>query len=228
MNTSSSQYVGLFGYSRRLTIRNVILDSSCSIMSSFIGSWSSAYVGGFIGYGYANNGPCTIENSVNMASVSFTGNTGGSLYLGGIAGVMWSSNNNEASMKNCVNYGTVTNEGTVGGYFDIGGIVGHFRDHTKSIQNCINYGTIRNLGSTANYMYMGGILGFVTVNGDISQTEQSSFENCLSAGKIEPTTPGTYKIGGIVGHSYGYSSKNMPIQNSLNYGTITYNATTNS
>ena len=33
--TSSSQYIGLFGYSRGLTIRNVILDSSCSITSSY-------------------------------------------------------------------------------------------------------------------------------------------------------------------------------------------------
>ena len=36
--TSSSQFSGLFGHSRGLTIRNVILDSSCSIASSYSGS----------------------------------------------------------------------------------------------------------------------------------------------------------------------------------------------
>ena len=43
--TSSSQYVGLFGYSGGLTIKKVILDSSCSITSTFSGS-SDAYIGG--------------------------------------------------------------------------------------------------------------------------------------------------------------------------------------
>ena len=38
MNPSSSEYVGLFGYSYGLTIKNVILDSSCSITSTFSGS----------------------------------------------------------------------------------------------------------------------------------------------------------------------------------------------
>ena len=35
---SSLQYAGLFGYSEGLTIKNVILDSSCSIASSYNGS----------------------------------------------------------------------------------------------------------------------------------------------------------------------------------------------
>ena len=46
--TSSSQYAGLFGCSNGLTIKNVVLDSSCSITSSFSSGW--AYVGGIIGY----------------------------------------------------------------------------------------------------------------------------------------------------------------------------------
>ena len=45
---SSLQCVGLFGFSFGLTIKNVVLDSSCSITSSFSSGW--AYVGGIIGY----------------------------------------------------------------------------------------------------------------------------------------------------------------------------------
>ena len=45
--TSSSSYVGLFGYSGGLTIKNTIFDSSCSITSSYRGSSASA--GGIIG-----------------------------------------------------------------------------------------------------------------------------------------------------------------------------------
>ena len=50
---STSQYVGLFGSSWGLTIRNAILDSSCSIKSSYSDSDDYVYVGGFIGEGYA-------------------------------------------------------------------------------------------------------------------------------------------------------------------------------
>ena len=85
---SSSQIVGLFGLSYGLTIRNVILDSSCSLTSSYRKS-GNTFVGGFIGYCYANNELCTIENSVNMGNVSFTGNISSrDLYLGGIAGYL--------------------------------------------------------------------------------------------------------------------------------------------
>ena len=45
--TSSSQYVGVFGISRGLTIKNVIIDSSCSITSLF--SDSGTAIGGIIG-----------------------------------------------------------------------------------------------------------------------------------------------------------------------------------
>ena len=69
---SSSLHAGLFEYSRGLAIKNVILDSSCSITNSYSGPYD-ARAGGFLGYCNASSEPCTIENSVNMGSVSFTG-----------------------------------------------------------------------------------------------------------------------------------------------------------
>ena len=69
---SSLQNVGLFGYSKGATIRNVVLDSSCSVVNSFISN-ENIRVGGVAGFCR----DCTIENNVNMASVVFTGNTTG-------------------------------------------------------------------------------------------------------------------------------------------------------
>ena len=47
--SSSSQYVGLFGYSNGgTTIRNIVLDSSCSAVSSYSDS-SEVYIGRIIG-----------------------------------------------------------------------------------------------------------------------------------------------------------------------------------
>ena len=84
--SSSSQFTGLFGYLNGALIRNVVLDSSCSVVSSFSGS-NSVFIGGIIGMCQAINGPCVTENIVNMASISFIGNTGNSLYLVELLGI---------------------------------------------------------------------------------------------------------------------------------------------
>ena len=100
----SLQYVGLFGYSRGHTIKNVVIDYSCSFASSFTGN-NNVRVGGIIGHCYAENGPCAIENSVNMGSVTFDGNTAGNYgfsFFGGIAGRL-SSYKYDITVKNCAN-----------------------------------------------------------------------------------------------------------------------------
>ena len=73
MNSSSSQYVELFGYSEGLTIKNVNHDSSCSITSAYIGS-GRVFAGGIICYCKKwDNGVCIIENKVNMGNITFSG-----------------------------------------------------------------------------------------------------------------------------------------------------------
>ena len=147
---SSSQYAGLFGYSKRATIRNVVLDSSCSVVSSYNGT-SPAYVGGIVGLCSG----CTIENIVSMASVAFIGSTNRNLFIGGVAGYLYYSE----TVRNCANYGSVTHSGTVSSYARIGGIAGEsYRGSsstTNFIQNCLNYGTIIHSG-TLKYLYIGG------------------------------------------------------------------------
>ena len=191
---SSSQFVGLFGYSKGATIKNVVLDSSCSVENSYSGS-DGVHVGGIIGHCISDNRPCVIENNVNMASVSFTGNTTGStgsLYFGGIIGYL-SASNKEVTAKNCANYGSVTHSGTVSTYAYIGGIVGDSSEGSTNkvfIQNCFNYGTINHNGTTSNILYIGGILG-------CAWTGTNNIENCVSGGKIIPDK--RYK-GSIVGY----------------------------
>ena len=194
--SSSLQYVGLFGFSRELTIKNVILDSSCSITSSFIGS-STANIGGIIGYCYASGGPCIIENSVNMGSVSFSGNISSYLYLGGITGYLSSSDNYDFTVKNCANYGDVTHSGESGSTSYIGGIAGWSSSGSSTkrvnIYNCLNHGTITHNGTTTSSLYLGGIAGY---------TSYTIIENCVSGGKISmSTTASSYNyIGSIVGY----------------------------
>ena len=194
MNSSSSQYVGLFGYSKGTTIRNVVLDSSCSVVSSCSGSYPVC-VGGILGDCYAFNGPCVIENTVNMVNVAFTGSTISNLYIGRIVGYVFASRN-YITVRNCANYGSVTHSGNAtrtSSPVYIGGIVGYSSGSSPNnvfIQNCLNYGTINHSGTTTNSLYIGGIWGFA--HGTYS------IENCVSGGKITSSKASNY-IGSIVG-----------------------------
>ena len=195
--TSSSQYVGLFGYSRGLTIKNVILGSSCSITSSYSSSSYSAYIGGIVGYCDTDNGPCTIENSVNMGGVTFSRSISRySLFIGGIAGHLY-PNDYESTVKNCANYGDVTHSGT-SGYSYIGGIVGNTRYSSYRrvyIYNCLNHGTITHNGTTKNYLYLGGVAGNVS---------STTLNNCMSLGDIKiggDISPGNH-TGSVIGSAH--------------------------
>ena len=205
--TSSSQCAGLFGYSKGLAIKNVILDSSCSITSSFSDS-GDAFIGGIIGRCEAKNGPCTIENSVNMGSVTFSGNVNGDgyhLYLGGIAGGLYSSSDHSQTVKNCANYGVITHSGESEGS-RIGGIIGHSYNSSSMIKsayiyNCLNNGTITHNGTTSNGLCLGEIAG---------KTYYTTIENCVSGGKISLLTGATNKnyTGSIVGYVESYTNIN--------------------
>ena len=201
---STSRFVGLFGYSKGLTIKNVILDSSCSITSSFSDS-GYARIGWIIGHCYTRNEACTIENSVNIGSVTFRGSISGSngnLYLGGIAGWIYSSNL-DSTVKNCANYGDVTHSGTSSSSY-IGGVVGRSDGSSSKrvyIYNSLNHGTITHSGTTTDYLYLGGIIGW---------TYYTTIENCVSGGKISSITNASSDnyIGSIVGWVSSYTSIN--------------------
>lgn len=72
-NSLSFYLFGLFGNSDGTTIRNVVVDSSCSFSSSYVSSSYGGYVAGIMGGCNPVNRPCVIENSVNMANLKFTG-----------------------------------------------------------------------------------------------------------------------------------------------------------
>ena len=61
------------------------------------------------GFFNTNNDRTNIENCVNMATLSFSGeSTSKDVYLGGIAGEVSASNVASFTIKNCVNYGYVS------------------------------------------------------------------------------------------------------------------------
>ena len=83
---SDKNYVGLFGSASDSGIYNVVLDSSCSIKSTFNDNDpAQVYVGGVVGFPTFT----TVKGCVNFADVTFSGNLTNSqsqLMIGGIAG----------------------------------------------------------------------------------------------------------------------------------------------
>lgn len=186
--SSKLRYTGLFGYSQGTTIRNVIIDSSCSVESAT--SKSDPNVGGIIGWCYSDKRRCTVESCVNTGVVSFTGSSKSSLGLGGIAGAI-SNSNYEITIKNSANYGTVRENTRIGG---VVGVCGW--DKLKSIENCLNYGSIVNTCASTDFLQIGGIAGY---------SMATTLINCMSAGKINPTE-NDIEIGGIAGYIASSSS----------------------
>ena len=194
---STSEGIGLFGYSFGSTIRNTVIDETCLISNSYSNSKLSVYIAGVMGYCFSQKEACNVENNVNVASVTFNGkNKDITLRLGGIAGYIFTGPYG-AWISNCANYGPITCSSEVQTLY-IGGIVGESStgySTTKNtvihINNVLNYGAIvYNSTTTTDDLNIGGIAGKCTDN---------SFENCVNTGRIKYGNESS-KIGGFVGY----------------------------
>lgn len=186
---------GLFSYSTGMTVKNLVIDSSCTVTNSKTNDENVRF-GSIAGYIDSKNEHThsLIENIVNMADVSFNGNINKELFFGGIVGGVRYSGQS-VTIKNCVNYGVVKFSGNVGESAYIGGIVGYSYTNPSSfihVQNCLNYGSIT--ADKSGSLYVGGIVGHST---------GTTLTNCVSAGKIVSKTN---NIGIIAGHTYSNTS----------------------
>ena len=213
--TTSEASVGLFSDMFRGSIKNLVLDDTCSIVSTYSNNNSDCSIGGFFGYSSANNDIFT-ENCVNMASLSFRGCTK-YLNMGGIIGSSKQTGTFLNHIKNCVNKGQITYEGS-SKYADIGGIAGFFGlspPEAAVIVSCENYGVIKFNGVT-NWLEIGGIIG-----GGSNVVTLSKCKNFGSISTEGSTVDSSVYIGGIMGQSM---RSNYPgpvtIKNCENYGGL--------
>ena len=190
---SSLEYVGVFGYSLGLTVRNLILDSSCVIVSEC--PLKKGFVGGILGGCEGEKDICVIENCLNFGEVKFNGTMEGKkrvIHMGGIAGYLGSADMaNNTVVLNCVNFGNVVHAGNNTKTY-IGGVVGFCTGEGNmcDVLNCANYGLINITGATdAAATYIGGVVGY---------GEVSYIENCVSGGIIAHNITGGF-VGGIAG-----------------------------
>lgn len=165
---SSDMNVGFFATMESSTVKNLILDASCSVKSTLsVGSFINvATLGSIVG----SCKMCTFENIINHASVTFASSAGfeGSLSVGGIAGEFWSDRKN-ATMTNVVNYGAVLNNlenaDPVDIYIYTGGLVGYsagvnkFYPNRLEYINCANFGSVTSKSADPSVAGTGGISG---------------------------------------------------------------------
>lgn len=195
MNYTSLFSVGLFGYSQNITVKNTILDSSCSVYGTYPSY--SVNVGGLIGECETRTGKCTVENCVNMASV--TSYTEYAINTAGIIGYCTPAGSSAiCTVKNCANYGTITSRG-VPTSARIGGILGHcftLYGSFCTVQNSLNYGNVAYEGIAVSVAKIGGIVGSNYNSG-------LYVENCISGGGIVSAHTSSVSIGSVVGYLAG-------------------------
>ena len=226
---TAQNYVGLFGYTERATIQDLIFDYA-KVENVNTTNTKTDYTGILAGYadgvspshirGIKTTNNCTVigqehtggivggaginlENCENHSSVK------GTKSVGGIAGSSTYKN-----IKRCTNYGTVENNN---GY--IGGIIGHA--YGTSIEDCANYGKITSTGWKA-----GGIAGQTFGN--------SRIQNVFSYGDVTNTNDkpgiiigyvrGTLTAKGIVAYNKEALLNNsfVDINNIVGTGTLTF------
>lgn len=193
----SSHSVGLFGFSRGTTIKNVVVGKSCSF-NSYNSETSDTFAGGIIGGCYSMVGPCYIENNVNIGTVTFTGRADNILWIGGIVAAI-NTKEFDAMVKNCVNYGLIVNLGSVSNFSMMGGIIGEYS--RMQVLNSLNYGEIIHNGTVLGNCssFIGGIIG---------KASNVNVENCVNSGNfsVNKATNNVY-IGTIIGLAFDKTTK---------------------
>ena len=203
VDAGSAQYAGLFGAMSAGVVKNVILDGSCSVKAtSASGSSGEAYVGGILGAAIQSAGAAatgttsvTVEDCVNMASVTYDGGDSGSASVC-IGGVLGGSTGGAVEVRGCSNYGAVGTAGQVGGAAYLGGIVGRrSAEGSIAIESCVNNGVVRDgsSGGGASAVHAGGIIG------SSDAWTVCSVQYCVSAGKVTVAPTATAVANAIAG-----------------------------
>ncbi|WP_312649052.1 InlB B-repeat-containing protein [Aminipila sp.] len=207
IETSSLEYIGLFGYIKKATIQNVKTEKG-SIEGNT--SEKNLYAGGLAGCAEESK----FSNCSNAVSImtlnSITDAQKNETHTGGLVGYVEKSN-----FTDCSNDGNITSASEAkknlihkGG---TGGIAGSAEE--GSFLNCKNAGKIDGGWSNENFQNYpsGGILG---------QAKDVTLTGCQNNGKVKIKG---WWVGGILGRGQTLQGKNVSITNCQNNGEIEIN-----
>lgn len=215
-SNESTAETGLFGYTLRATLKNIIMTNVN--LTSYPQGLSQSYIGAIVGR--ADNTVimnCDVSGSVDFDTRSAS--SGIIYYAGGIIGYGVSTTvmdcvsninvaNNFSEMIKSTSYIYTVNAGGIAAYLD------------GQIVRCINKGMVKGTN------FIGGIVG----QSVYSYTNTASISECKNAGRIEAVSMGTSinpkytYVGGIVGRNYLNSSgtyTQLIVEFCYNTGAIT-------
>ena len=188
---SIKRYVGLFGYTRSATIRNLAFSTGTSFDVWSTTTAGDRFIGGIAGY---CEGTCTIESCFSQAVISIGGNHSG-ITVGGMIGAC----NGACTIRNSVQGASATFGGRIEGSkasLRIGGIAGSITGNCHVTNNVI-YGIIVNAcTAAAQDAFVGGIIGYAGAGVTV--------ENCVTLGFVLSFFEGTH-TGTLAGASVGQS-----------------------
>ncbi len=240
INRGSNDYIGLFGYTSKATVKNLTV-----VANTIAGK---ANVGGISGYSDNSTfdnvsfsgkiqgasivgGISGLSNNSTFSNVSFSGKIQGASYVGGVIG----HSNGNLTMTDI----TANVEVSASGDY-VGGVIGRYMDgYTLTVSRCHVYNS-----KISGNNYVGGACGEIEVNkyngsslsfcyiyanitgndrvGGIcgsSGTESCNTINMNNCGFIGNLIGGTY-VGGLIGYNKISRQDNFSLQNSFAIGTI--------
>lgn len=173
--TTTYGYIGgLVGQAENSTIENcAVLDFDLNVKDARL----KMYVGGFVGENKNSKiTDCYVTGNV-VATISYTSNADGCLYLGGFSGV----NDSTLGITNCYSKidikvnepESVSNEGRKTFKLCVGGFNGGNIHYASKFDNCASIGDLDITVMHAWFAYVGGFAGF-TDNQNISL-----YDNCV-------------------------------------------------
>lgn len=209
---SSASYIGLFGYTKGATIKNLIIED----VTFDVTSRSTASIGALIGYAinsYVEN--VTIKNfTCNLSASSLAEHN-----TGGVVGLAERSTFNSVYAENVnINYSSARVKVNVGLF--AGAINGEALVNGIVCQSCGAKGSIKLVadysasGEAKEYIYCGGFVGSVGFNGKI--------DDCYSVVDLtysrKDTMARTFDL--CLGGFVGTNTNNMNITNSLAIASV--------
>lgn len=187
ISSKGNDYAGLFGVSRGMVLKNLVLKDSCNTVGANIAKNTLSFLGSFVGSCISKSGHCVLHDLVNLGTLIGSDYK----YVGGIAGFIGSGSSSDfrSYVIDCINLGNSWIDGEVPEII-FGGIVGGTVSTKNSvyIQNCANYGYL--IQYSSNFMLVGGgIVGSIADNTNI--------QNCFNTENVKVGS--RYVVGSIAG-----------------------------
>lgn len=169
LQNKEQYHYGLFGVSTGATVRNLIVDKTCTVIGTSVTNKTCTWdpytltVGGIFGYCLSDKKECLLENNIFMGKMAFIGKTPDTtnVHIGGIVGEAYATGY-LSTVKNCVNYGSISFSGRADSV-SMGGVAGRisarYEKYSSRLYNCLNYGSLSHTGTTTTYLNIGGVLG---------------------------------------------------------------------